>query len=42
MIKKLLVVSDDPADIWYHFNLQQPGFFYQVVMDEYGVDRNFS
>lgn len=42
MVKKLLVVSDDPADIWYHFDMQQPGFFYKVVMNEYGVDQDFS
>lgn len=42
MVKKLLVVSDDAYDIWYHFNLQQPGFFIKVIMDEYGIDKNFS
>ena len=38
MVKKLLVVSDDPADIWFHFNIQQPGFFQKVIMNEYGLD----
>jgi hypothetical protein len=42
MIKKLLVVSDDAQDIWYHFNAQQPGFFIKVIMDEYGVDKHFA
>ena len=42
MVKKLLVVSDDAQDVWYHFNAQQPGFFLRVLMEEYGIDQSFS
>lgn len=42
MVKKLLVVSDDAQDIWYHFNAQQPGFFIKVIMEEYGIDKHFA
>ena len=42
MIQKLFIVSNDPEIIWKEINLQNPGFFVEVIKQEFGIADGFS
>jgi hypothetical protein len=42
MVEKLLVVTQDPFEIWRAFEDFQPGFFITVIMKEYSIGDNFA
>lgn len=41
MVEKLLIVTDDPKEIWKAFELVSPGFFTKVLQEEYSIGDGF-
>ena len=42
MVEKLLIVNDDPFEIWKAFEDFQPGFFAPVLHKNYNIDKDFA
>ena len=42
MVEKLLVVTEDPHEIWNSFEEFQPGFFAKVLMRQFNIEHDFS